>query len=383
MSLFPITGNVNANVRQRIIVNKVKMVKRVLPGKGEITVLKNVEVKPEDVLGKYTFSPGFSAVKIAQRLKVSPQEAQKYLQRPIGGSIFKGELLAMKKGLFGKTVVLAPTDGVLEEYNVENGELRLRFLSKETKLVSGVYGVIENVDKSRGEVTIKTLVNEIFGIMGSGNERSGQLNILSQQGSLIKPSQITVEMNKHIIVAGSIIYGDTLRRATGFGVSGIIAGGMSAIDFRAFAGAVDPRKRLGNDVGISVVATEGFGLIPIGDDIFKILNQYLGKYVFMNGNTASIYLPSLSPDSIINLRKTALPLNSRSPEISPELNLAEITAGQQVRVIWPPFMGAQGKVIAVDKKPTVLESGILTVLITIETPFKKIKVPFANLEIIG
>lgn len=382
MNLLSMPYFAGANLRHRIIVNKVKLVKRVLPGKGVIMILKNEEVKPEDVLGKYTFSPGFSVVKLAQKLKVSPKEAARYLQRPIGSSIFKGELLALKQGLLGKTEVLAPTDGVLEEYNTQTGELRLKFLAKETKLVSGVYGIVESVDKEKGEVVIKTLVTEIFGIMGSGNERSGQLNILSKPGTLVQPSQITPDMSKHIVVAGSAIYGETLRKATGYGVSGIISGGINAGDFRALAGTVDPRKRVGNDVGISVLVTEGFGLIPIGDDIFKILSQYDQKFVFMKGNTSSIYLPSLNPDSILSLRKVALP-QSKSPEVSPELNLAEVSLGQKVRVIWPPFMGAQGVVIAIDKTVTVLESGISTVLITIDTPYKKLKVPFANLEIIS
>ncbi len=372
--------NLYANFRQRILPGRVVFVKRTLPGKVKIDVVKNQEVIPYDVLGSSSINSGFSSINLAQKLHVSISDALKYLERPIGQVIFKGELLASKKGFFGKTNLLAPTDGILESYNNQTGELRLKFIPRQKPLVAGVYGIIEGINNETGEVLIKTLVTEIRGIYGTGNERGGFLNILSSRGDLASESQIKPEMGGHILVSGALIYGEALRLAAGHGIAGIISGGFNVGDVRSIAGSIYPEKQ-NTQASISIIGTEGFGLIPIGDDIFSLINAYNGKFVFIDGKMRRVWLPSLSPDSILTLRKISLPQDKPIQSL-PELNTGTIRIGLKARIIWPPFMGAQGKIEAIDKSVTVLESGISTYLLTIETPSRKIKVPYTNIEII-
>lgn len=370
-----------ANVRTRIQVNRVTHVKRSLVGEGKLTVRVGEEVHPQDILGRSFLSAGFSAVNIAKMLNVLPSEGGRYIQRPTGKVIYRGELLALKKGIFGQKIVRAPTDGLIEAYDVKTGELRLQFLSKEIPLTAGIIGIVDNVSYVTNEVTIKTMATEVFGILGSGKERGGILNILGAAGDLVNPFQIRMDMHQHIILAGSLVESDILRKATGFGLSGIICGGVNVSDYRAIMGSVDPTKRIGTDVGISLVITEGFGLIPMGSDIFSLMRPYDGKFIFINGNTNQVLLPTLATDSILTLRKISLPIE-KIHNIAPEIVLGEINIGDRVRLIWPPFMGVQGKVISIDETPTLLESGISTILLTIETAKQKLKIPYTNIEII-
>ncbi|MBI2595136.1 hypothetical protein HYW46_00175 [Candidatus Daviesbacteria bacterium] len=373
--------NLIANVRTRIWANRVSHVKRYMAGKVQLNVKIGEEVQPQDVLGTALISAGFSSVNIAKMLGVPPSEGGKYLQRALGKIIYKGELLAFKKGMFGEKAIKAPTDGLVEFYDDKTGELRLQLMPKTVSLIAGVFGIIDDVNYDKNEVTIKTMVTEVFGILGSGKERGGILDIIGNQGGLVNQSQIKVTMHQHVLVAGSLVDGSVLKSAAGFGLSGIICGGLNVNDYKAITGGVDPGTRFGTDIGISVMATEGFGLLPMGDDIFSLIEPFNNKFVFIHGNARKLLLPTATSDSILTMRKIDLALN-KSPDITPEVEMGEISIGNKVRIVWPPFMGLQGQVLAIDQTPTVLDSGISTILLTIETLKQKLRVPFVNIEII-
>ncbi len=376
------SGPLFANVRFRVIENRCIHVKRSVSGKGQVGVRVGQELQPQDIIGNSEISSGFTVVEVAKKLGVSPSEIQRYLQRSVGSKIFKGELLASKKGLLGNKVITSPTDGLIESLDPQKGELKLRFLVQPMPITSGVFGIVDAVDKSSGEVLIKTLVTEVYGVLGTGNERSGVLALLSRQGELTNADKITPELESRIIVAGGLLYGEVLKKAVALGVHGIVCGGMNFSDLKSMVGSVNPTRRLGTDVGISLIVSEGLGPVGIGDDIYKVIAAHQGNFAFINGNIGRLILPSNRIDSILTLRKTALP-QSKAPDIAPELSLNEIRAGQKVRVIWPPFFGMQGVVLEQDSNSTVLESGISTIMVTIQTPKQKIKVPFPNIEIIG
>lgn len=374
--------NTPANFRERIRPNSALFVKRSLLGPGKLYVKKGVEVKPQDELGSYHLSAGFASVSLSDSLGVSKKGAEKYLQRKKGEKIFKGELLALKKGLFSKKILISPTDGVIEEYDQISGDLRLRFLPKQLTLTSGVYGIIEEVNNEIGEVVIRCLVDEIFAVFGSGRERAGILEIVGNKSNVLTKQQLNPDMKGHILLTGALVYKEALHRAVEYGISGIITGGLNARDFVAIAGSIDPKRRLGTDIGTSVVALEGFGPIPLGLDIERVLNSYVGKFVFVNGNSTRLLLPALSADSIMALRKVVIPAH-RIPEHQPDIKVEEIKVGSTVRIIWPPYVGSQGKVQGVDKLETQLPSGISTILLTVETNMRRIKVPYTNVELIS
>lgn len=374
--------NLTVNLRERVRVNSIIRIKRSLEGLGSLSITQGQELKPHDILGKYRLSAGFVTIKLAKLLSASPEEGTNFLQRKIGEKIYKGELLALKQGLFGKKVVTAPTDGIIDEYIPETGELLLKYLPKEVSLTAGVIGIAEEVNKQIGEVVIKTVATEIFGVVGSGKGRSGILEIIDGKDHLTNEPQLNERMKGHIIVAGALIYKDALQRAIEFGISGIVSGGINADDFLSISGGIDPSTRLGTDVGISFLATEGFGAIPLGDDIFRLLTAYQGKFVFLTGNSSKLILPSLDPDIIILLKKVSLPPLSRTPERQPEVKTHELKLGSKVRVIWQPYMGSQGIVKQIDQTATSLSSGISTYLVTVETPQQKLRVPYPNIELI-
>lgn len=370
----------NANRRQRVEENIITHVVRAIAGKGKISVKDGQEVTPEQILASFEMNPGFWSIDLAKKLKVKNPDGEKYLQRAIGSRIYKGELLAFKKELLGERIVTSPTDGVVDRYDKEKGEVVLKFFSKSIPLTAGVFGIVAKVDSGRGEVIIKTMATEVYGVLGAGRERGGELVVFDHGDNIVSKEQINKNLERKIIVGGAIIYGEALKKAAQLGVSGIVSGGFNARDFISMAGGLDPNHRLGNDPGMSILATEGYGALPTGEDILSVVKGHSGKFAFLFGNERRLLLPSTEADSIIRLRKVELPLH-RWPH-SASISIGEIRIGSRVRVIWPPFAGWQAKVVALDQIPTTLSSGISTYLVTVETAHRKLKVPCPNVELI-
>lgn len=375
-------GPLFANRRIRINPGVCKLVKRSLKGPGTILAQKNTEIAPHDIIGRYKVTAGFSVVNLAKELNVSPGDVSKYLQKPVGKTVFKGELLASRKTLFSNSQIVAPNDSIFENLNETTGEARFKMIPKDVSLTSGVFGVIENVDQEQGEITIRCMMTEVYGVFGTGSDKEGFLKVISGPGDLVNSSKITEENKGQILVAGALIMEETIKKALSCNVNGIICGGLNMDDYLAMAGSFSPGKKIGTEIGISIIATEGFGLLPIGEDLQEIFLSYNSRFAMINGNLGRLLLPSNDADSILSCRKVSLP-TVVAQGVKPELTISEIRPGVKVRLIWPPFMGAQGIVDSLDSSPTSLESGISTYLLTVETRSRKIRVPYSNVEVIS
>lgn len=376
-----------APLRVRVEKDVITRLTRVLRGQGVLSVSVGQQVAPEEIIGSATISSGFRTINLSSLLSVPPQEVEKYLTRKLGQRIYKDELLAFKKGwlLSGKKVVTAPTDGIVDFLNTKTGELKIIFLPKKVSLPAGVYGIVEAVDKERGQVIIRTQVSRIYGMFGTGRFRDGTLHILGKKDDLISGESLQAKQDGCVLVGGSLLFKEAISAAISAGVNGIITGGINAKDYRGMAGGrlVFPKK-LDNDIGTSIVICEGFGSIPIGDDIFSFLSEYEGKFVFIDGNKALINLPSPLSSSMNKVKNTKLPQRQNdglTPDTEKEKRISELSIGLKVRVVGNSYLGEQGKLLAIDSSLTLFPSGARDYLATVETARRKLQVPVANLEI--
>lgn len=376
-------------VRVRVEKDIVTRIRRSLNGKGRINVKLGQEVAPSDIIGTSQLLSGFRSLNLADLLSVSPNQIDKFLKKQIGQRVYKDELLAYKSGgvFGGKKIVTSPTDGILDFINSKTGEIKMTFLPKQVDLPAGVYGIVEYVNYDHGQVIIKTQVTRIHGIFGSGRLRDGNLVVLGSREGLLSRIEVSMKLEGHIIVGGSLIFKDGITEAISSNIHGIITGGINAKDYKGMAGGrlTFPHK-LENDIGISVVVSEGFGSIPIGEDIYRALKEFDGKFVSLDGNRAMINLPSFQSKSIIKVKNTALPpISENTQNVDEEgfkTRIGELRIGMFVRVSGNKYAGEQGKVLAIDKTATVLPSGVKSYLVTLETKRRKIQIPVANVEII-
>lgn len=366
-------------IHPRIIHNKISHVTRALTGKGTFMVSLNQEVSPHDVIGKFELPSGFFTINLAKKLSTSPAEAANTFVKPAGSRIYKGELLATKTNLFNKTDITSPTDGIINDYDAKTGELRIKFFPKEINLVSGVYGIVDQIDQTLGQIWIRTVSTELFGVAGVGKPRMGLLKIISTASDVTTSKINKPEYSQHVLVCGAKLDTSTVTSAIQGGVTGLLAGGIDWHDFSPLVNHLEEKARLVTDPGVGLMVFEGYGPIAIPEDIFSILQANEEQFVYLNGHQKNLLIPSTVPSVIDTLRKVSVPIQEASNQ---EFRLQQITIGQSVRLVWPSMLGVVGKVVAIDKTPTMLESDIASYLLTIETASRKIRVPFQNIEII-
>lgn len=374
------------NARFRVRKNIIMQISRIVPGgpKGRIKVHVGQELRPEDIIGEGETTTGFISTDIASALHSSPETALSYIKKPIGQLIYAGEPLGIKSSLFGlsKKTFFAPTDGILDFYDTKSGILRIKLFPRNLRMASGVFGVVDEVDPVSGRVVIRCMAQVLYGMFGSGKERDGILKVIGSPEALISSRQISSLDQNQILVGGGVIFTDALEKALGMHVSGLISGGINSVAYKEMVGG---RWNLVNkkwsDVGITLVVTEGFGSIPIGDDIYNVLKSYDGRFCLIDGNRSRIVLPTTDQNSMIYIRKTRLPKGSYI-ETEAQTSIIALQVGVWVRVVASSHLGVLGVVEAIDQTPTLLPSGIKTIMVVINTKNGRLRVPYLNLEAI-
>lgn len=348
----------------------------------KINVSVKQELQPEDVLGEGQTTTGYRVIHLAKELRTDPKTAYACLRRKIGQNIYRGELIAQYRSMLGLSskIYISKVDGTLEDYSQKTGDIRIKLIPKNTQVMSGVFGIVEKIDTTSGIITVKTVASIIYGVLGVGREREGIIQVLGGSDDLISSRQIPHEMRGKILVGGGLIFTEALEEARNAGASGIVTGGINAGDYKKMVGDKwNISSKQWTDVGLSLLVTEGFGDCPVGCDIMTLLKEHNNKFAIMDGHNGRLILPSQDRNCMMYLRRVSLPLEGALEDLVQQI--VELTVGHDVRIITAPYLGVQGKVIAIDQAATRLGSGIAVRLITVDTKSMKLRMPYSNVEV--
>jgi len=352
---------------------------RILPLKGEVKVAKGDKVKAEDVVA-VTMLPGkVVPLNLANVLGITANMIGDYLQVKEGDFITKGQVLAQTKGFLGmfKTTVKSPTDGEVESISRHTGQALLREPRVPIEVLAFIDGVVVDVIPEEG-VVVENRSAYIQGIFGIGGEITGEIAcFIKSPDEIIKPEQITAAHKGKIIVSGEFISYESIQKAVQVGVKGIITGGVNAQDIKRLLGYDIGVAITGHEnVGITLVVTEGFGSIRMAQRTFDLLKKYDGKRTSMHGKT-QIRAGVIRPEIII-------PKDVTETVGLHDAELPILEVGKVIRVIRQPNFGMIGKVVGMPEEPTVVESETKVRILEAELEDgKRIVIPRANVEIIA
>lgn len=267
---------------RRVVNREEAFFERVIPGVGTPLVKVGDKVDPSDIIARYEASSGQRIVKLAPVLKVRGKEVQKHLVKRIGDRVYRGEVLAKRDGFLGmsKKMVVSPADGILESL-LPDGSVMIKFLPTPRKLASAVSGVVKVVIPH--SITIETQVAKVYGFTGAGIAREGIIRLIAKPQEFILPSQIAPNFQGEILVGGATIARATIEKAVTLGIKGLIVGGMNYRDFLSLGAE--------SDVGITILLTEGFGVRPMGMDIYNFLKNKEDQFAFISGREKQVTFP--------------------------------------------------------------------------------------------
>lgn len=360
----------------KIQTNSLLSKERILPILGRVLVNEGEIVDNDATVAEMEVPSEPVIVKAALTLNVEPQEVKNYMVKNEGDKVKRDDVVSKYVALFGliNRSVKSPIDGTIENVGA-SGWIMMRPPPITIGIKSYIPGKVAEVFPGKG-VRIETRAAFIQGIFGIGGERHGRIKVLvDSPGEILTSEKITSANRGEIIVGGSFIGLDTLKKAIECGVSGIVVGGFDGQDLTKFLGYEMGVAITGDEsVDITLVITEGFGKMSMSNRTFNLLKQFEGRDACVSGVT-QIRAGVIRPEVII-------PHEDLDGEVSAEEISGGMKHGTPVRVIREPYFGSIGKIVGLPPELYISETESKVRIAEVEVDGRVVKVPRANLEII-
>jgi len=354
---------------------------RVLPIPGEVLRMVGEQVSSQDVVAETLLPGDVFPVNLANQLGLAPAEVPRSLKKSIGDSVKIGEVIAVAPGTFGffRTESLSKQTGTIESVSSITGQMIVRGPQIPVRVPAYTTGTVVEVLPREG-VVIESEAALIQGIFGVGGEAYGRLAVVcTRPDQDLTPELITEAHRGQIVVGGRRIPEATIRRAAELGVSAVVAGGIDDQDLRDILGYDLGVAITGTEqIGTTVIVTEGFGDIAMADRTFAILKSHHGDHAAVNGAT-QIRAGVIRPEIVIPLADR-IQTDKRAAAVGGGV----LDIGSPVRIIRDPWFGVLGTVSDLPSEPQQLATGSKARVLEVKcSDGRRLTVPRANVEIVS
>ena len=337
---------------------------RILPAPGQVLVHPGELVGPADVVARCQLPGEVRVVDVSRALGIRRERAAKYVRKAVGDAVQADDVLAAPGGLFGwlRGSCRAPVDGQIME--VRTGLILIESAPTTLELCAHIKGQVTNIMPNRG-VVISTAGALIQGVWGSGGESEGILKVLVDNPQRpLRARSIDVSCHGTLVVGGWVLDEKALEQAVEAKVRGVIVGSVNA-DLCPFIASLP----------FPVIVTEGFGTMPMSQQVFSLLHSHVGREAMLSADTRTRW-GARRPEVLIPLRaEEDLPAEEPGP--------VPLRVGDQVRALRAPCLGAIGTVIELPDLPQMLESGARLPVAVVDLEAEEpVLIPLSNLEVL-
>jgi hypothetical protein len=355
---------------------------RILPLKGQVMVELGQVVSAEDVVARTELPGSVKTVNVVNLLGIDPSQVNEFMLRKIGDSFAVGEIIAQNKPLFGlkflQSRVVADFDGSVDSISSITGQVILRYPPRQVQIHAYIDGKVVEVRPSEGCV-VETTGSYIQGIFGIGGETHGRLIVaVDGPNEMLDAEKIKPEYQNRIIVGGRLFTARAFERAKQVGVRGVIVGGFHDKNLKDILGydlgvAITGAEQL----GLTLVMTEGFGEIAMAEKTFTLLKKCEGRQACISGAT-QIRAGVIRPEVIVPEQESG----NRGETINKQENVGT-ESGDPVRCIREPYFGRLGKVKRMIPELQIVESETKVRVLEVEFDDGTVAIlPRANIEMI-
>ncbi|MBD3176635.1 MAG: hypothetical protein GF320_15755 [Armatimonadia bacterium] len=349
---------------------------RILPLKGEVLVKEGDKVNGTDIVARTELPGDVDIVNMAYELGSDPKEMKAKMTVDEGDPIEAGQAIGKTSSFFGlfKHQVNAPNDGTIETISEVTGKVLIRRPPLPVEVTAYIDGTVVDVRPEEG-VTVQSPAAFIQGIIGVGGEVQGPLKIVVDSANdMLSPDLIGEDCADAVVVGGRLVTAEALKRAQEVGVAAVVVGGIHDVDLEGYLGYALGVAITGHEeLGTTVVVTEGFGEIQMADRTFQLLKDHEGDLASCNGAT-QIRAGVIRPE-------VAIPLKGEAEEV--EEADGSMAVGDTVRIIREPNFGILAEVTALPHELIAVPTEAKVRALTVRLPDgSDLTLPRANVEVI-
>lgn len=351
-------------------------IRRMLPTPGEILVGPGQAVNALTVVGRAERPTRFRFIDVAHQLGRPDLDLDDVLTVDVGDYVEAHQVVAAGRGGFSlrEKLVRSPAAGYV--MGIGPSGILLESEHTITEIQAFVTGVVTRIIPDLG-VVIETDGAIIEAACGFGGEAVGRLlRVVNSPYESMTPDDLHENASEAILLGGRSIDEETLRRADEWQVHGIIVGSfpVSLLD-------MDPPVR------VRVVATEGFGHVPMSPHTFGVLTSLSRTDISIRGQTPGLFGntqigSSQEPPIIL----AASPLPSRGSYVglpaAPKTEAPTAKVSNKVRVIQGKLLGASGQIDLIPPDAQATEAGIIAPGAFVKLGDGVHYIPWANLQLI-
>lgn len=358
--------------------------RRILPIPGQVLVHDGQAVTATTVIAQTELPGKVHAVNVVNLLGIVPQEIQRYMLKRQGDAVSTGEPLAENQPFFKwlKTQVPSPITGTIETVSEVTGQVFLREPPRPLALTAYLDGHVVETVPGQG-ATVEAACSLVQGIFGIGGEAVGMIAVaVDNREDELTPERITDAHRGTILVGGSLIGREGFARAKQAGVAAVVVGGIHDLDLKLLLGRDLGVAITGTEqVGLTLIITEGFGRIAMAKRTFDLLASKVGRRASCSGAT-QIRAGVIRPEVIIPLSERSTFNVQRSTEETGEVG-GGLRVGEQIRIIREPYFGRICRVSALPADLRLLATGSKVRVLEAELDDgQQIVVPRANVELL-
>jgi len=354
---------------------------RRLPLMGDVLVEVGNQVSAEEVVAQTNLPGNVQMIHAANLMGTSPSNVGQFMLKKVGDSVEDDEIIAQSNGLFGlfKSEVRSPISGTIENISDVTGQVIVREPPTPVQTRGYIDGQVTEIIENEGAI-IETWGTMIQGIFGIGGETVGQLQMVVASPDQALTSELIQTSHKgQIIVGGSTVNQKTVQVAIDKGVKGIVCGGIHDRELYELLGYELGVAITGSEqIGLTLMITEGFGQIDMAQQTFDLLSQRQGMKASLNGAT-QIRAGVQRPEIIIPLER-----NDNSQLDTTKVQQPNVlNVGTLVRLIRSPYFGQLGRVTDLLVEPQSLETEANVRVLEVQIQDQeRIVLPRANVEVI-
>jgi hypothetical protein len=344
---------------------------------GTVRVEHGQRVRAEDAVASTDLPGDVQTVNVVRLLGIDPQDLERYMRKREGDPVQADEVIAESRGLLGLfgSQARSPVQGTIENISTITGQVLIRQPPTPVEVHAYVDGVVREVLPQEGAV-VECSGALVQGILGLGGETMGELATrVSGPDEPLTADALDGSCRGKVVIGGSAADLATLHRAQEVRAAAIVVGGIEDEAFEAFLGRPLGVAITGHeDLGLTLILTEGFGRIAMADRTFGILRDREGRRASANGTT-QIRAGVIRPEVIV--------VEAVEEAVREEPPPTGLEVGALVRVIRAPYFGRLATVTALPEALQELETEAkVRVLQAKLDRGENVTLPRANVELI-